>query len=75
MYKTKYLNKKLQFIGTIFYSKWRLQVAGTNKNLNLITQLDNISLFYENIHISSQNPHFLCMFNSFWKDIASKTLC
>ena len=31
MYKTKYLNKKLQFIGTIFYSKWRLQVAGTNK--------------------------------------------
>ena len=34
--------------------------------LNLMTQLNNVSLCYENIHIFSQNPHYLFQ-NSFGK--------
>lgn len=39
--------------------------------LNLAARLDNVSLFYENIHIPSQNAHCLSIF---WKDISSKTI-
>ena len=37
--------------------------------VNPTTKLDYVSLFHENIHILSQNPHRLYMFKSFRKDI------
>ena len=37
--------------------------------VNPTTKLDYVSLFHENIHILSQNPHCLSMFKSFRKDI------
>ena len=57
---------------------WKRSMTGSNflqpinHILNLTTRFDNVSLFYENIHISSQKPHRLSTFQSFWKDILGK---
>lgn len=37
-------------------------------------QLDNVSLFYKNVHVLSHNSHGLSMFKSFGKDIFGKTM-
>lgn len=41
---------------------------------NLATWLDDVSLFYNNVHILSQNPHCLSTFKSFWEDILGKIM-
>lgn len=43
-------------------------------NLNLMSQLDDVSLFWKNMHFLSKNSYILSMFKSFWKDISRKTI-
>ena len=57
------------------YSQWpplevRVQVSHNRsfKLLNLMTQLDDASLFNKNMHILSQNLPCIFMFKPFWKD-------
>ena len=42
--------------------------------MNITALLDNVSLFYENIHILSQNTHCVSIFRSLWKDISSRDM-
>ena len=45
----------------------------TIRILNLLTKLDNVSLFYKNMYILSQDSHSMSIFNSYCEGILSKT--
>ena len=39
-----------------------------------MSQLEDVSLFWKNMHFLSKNSYILSMFKSFWKDISRKTI-